>query len=1062
MNLKSVLVVLCALSAQFICRGQQPVEYENVSVYGINKLPARTSVWPSSSVEMAEKSDYEQNEWLQSLNGRWDFKWSPDPQTRPADFYLPAYNTAGWSSIAVPSTMERQGFGVALYTNSNYPFKVNPPFVMGEPESWYTTYKHRNPVGSYRRKFEVPTEWKNRQLILHFAGISSAAYVWVNGQKVGYSEDSRLPADFDITPYIKFGQENLLAVEVYKYSDGSYLEDQDYWRLSGIYRDVWLRAVPKTTLWDVYAKPDVNLADETGKVTLYYSGANFGTRKAKSLSVRVAVKSSDGRIVLPAQEMKLPDLGSGFGAEMALNTIDLGKVELWFGENPKQYSVLVELLQKGKVTEAYALPVAFRKMEVRGNTAYFNGKPIKIRGVNRHEFSPDQGWYITRGEMEKDLILMKQANINFVRNAHYPNDPRWYELCDKYGMMQMDEANVESHGISYHKRILPGDQPDWTAVCVDRMKRMVIRDRQYPSVILWSPGNEAGYGNAFMTMREVTLATDHEKRLIQYADMNLAADFDSQTYPSLYWLLDHVNNKALRKGERGETSNEAQHGKYPSGKPFMMNEYAHAMGNSLGNFQDYWDVIYRYPQLTGGFVWDWVNQSMYKTLPDGRKGHLYGGDFGDRPNDGNFMINGLIASDRTKNPHYEELRKVYQPVMFKLKNRDSIAVEIKNYQLSGNLSDYALSCEVLEDGVVTITKELPSPDIAPLESRTLACSDQLGFDKNKEVFVTFRLSLRDDNLWAKKGYVVAWEQFKLSDGTEQPAVSAKAIAGKPVVKEDSLTLHISGRNALVGFNKKTGLISEYISGKDTLIAGGMHFNFWRVTTDNDRGWGANNKLKVWKEEGRNFTLKEFAYKKENDNSITVQSKIIFNGTQTTTLVKWVVLPDGKLKLDAEVDIPAKNPDVPRIGLQFEINNSLRNISWYGRGPHENYQDRKTSAAFGTYHSTVDEWVTPYVRPQENSNRGEIRRISFKNNTGKGLLIRSNRREHFSAGAWPYTPETLGRAAHDFELVKSNRITVSIDCIQMGVGGDNSWGMPVHNEYLVKAGRYRYGFELGGE
>jgi beta-galactosidase len=493
----------------------------------------------------------------------------------------------------------------------------------------------------------------------------------------------------------------------------------------------------------------------------------------------------------------------------------------------------------------------------------------------------------------------------------------------------------------------------------------------------------------------------------------------------------------------------------------MMNEYAHAMGNSLGNFQDYWDVIYKYPQLTGGFVWDWVNQSMYKTLPDGKKGHLYGGDFGDRPNDSNFMINGLIASDRTINPHYEELRKVYQPVMFKLTNRDSVEVEIKNYQLSGNLNDYQLSCEVIENGEITISKELASVDISPLESRKIAFRNGISFDRDKEVFVTFRLSLKADNLWAKKGYVVAREQFKLSDGKPE-TVASIAPKGKMTVTDDAKLLRISCEKVNIAFDKQSGLIACYTCDGDTLIAGGMHFNFWRVSTDNDRGWGAPNKLKVWKEEGKNYTLKSFEYKKQKDNRVTIVSNILFNATQTTAVVKYELTADGKVKTDIETVIPEKTPNVPRIGIEFEINNTLRNISWYGRGPYENHQDRKTSAAFGTYHSTVDEWVTPYVRPQENSNRGELRKISFKSSAGKGVLIKSNGREFFSAGAWPYTPETLGKSAHDFELTKSNRITVNIDCIQMGVGGDNSWGMPVHNEYLVKSGRYRYGFEICGE
>ena len=1042
-----------------LCSAQIPTEIEDVRVFGINKLPARTTVWPNASIEKAQKSNYDNNEWVTSLNGEWAFSWSPEPSQRPITFYKPEFDISGWKTIPVPSTMERQGYGTAIYTNSTYPFKVDPPRVMSEPEKWFTTYKERNPVGSYRREFEVPAAWKNKQIMLHFAGVSSAMYVWVNGRQVGYSEDSRLPADFDITNYLLPDKKNILAVEVYKYSDGSYLEDQDYWRLSGIFRDVFLRAVPKITLWDVYAQPEVDLQTDNGKLTLWVSPANFAKRTAKNLSLTVSVKSPTGEFLLQHKELKLPTVKNGFAPEMALQTFDLGKIQKWFVENPVLYTVLVELKQKGKVIEAYRLPLAFRKMEVRGNVLSFNGKPLKIRGVNRHEFSPEQGWYVTAEEMEKDIRLMKQANVNFVRNAHYPNDPRWYELCDRYGMMVMDEANVESHGLSYHKRVLPGDQPDWTTVCVDRMKRMVIRDRQFPSVTMWSLGNEAGYGNAFMEMNKTTRATDPEQRTIQYADMNLAADVDSQTYPSLYWLLEHVQNKAKRKGEQGQSSNEEQHGKYPSGKPFLMNEYAHAMGNSLGNFLDYWDVIYAYPQLAGGFVWDWVNQSMYKDLPNGKKGHLYGGDFGDRPNDGNFMINGIIASDRTKNPHFEEFRKVYQPVAFRLADKENLEIELKNYELTGNLKNYTFSYEVLENGERTSSGILPAADVLPLESKKISFKNQIRFDKNKEVFVKFQLSLAQKTLWADKGYVVAWEQFQLSDKRTVAFDLSKNRNEKPVLKSDSTYLELKTKNALLKFNKKSGLLAEFIVAGDTLIRSEMRYNFWRALTDNDKGWKADSKLKVWKTEAENYVVKRFESKLLATNELNVIAEVIFKRTQTSATLNYTVYPTGMLKMEVAYNIPTTAPAVPRLGLQVETDKALNQLKWYGRGPHESYQDRKTSAAFGIYDSSISEWITPYVRPQENANRTELRWLQLANNSGQGIQIVADSTSIFSASAWPYTQQTLENARHDYELNNHPNTTLNIDCLQMGVGGDNSWGMPVHDQYMIFPGKYRFGFYI---
>lgn len=1038
---------------------QVPAEIEDVNVFGINKLPARTAIWPSSCIQKAQQSDYEHNEWVISLNGQWKFSWAPTPEKRQFDFYKPEFCVSEWKNIPVPSTMERQGYGTPIYTNSTYPFKVNPPYVMSEPENWYTSYKERNPVGLYRRIFTVPKEWKDKQIILHFAGVSSAAFVWVNGHKVGYSEDSRLPADFDITQYIFPNKQNVLAVEVYKYSDGSYLEDQDYWRFSGIYRDVFLRAVPKISLWDIYACPNVNIESKTGSVDLFYTPANFTPKKAHKLTLSLTFLSPDGMIKKYTKKIKLPDFLPGINEEIKAYRFLLNDPELWFVEHPVQYNMLVELKQNNKVLEAYSLPVAFRKMEIRGNTAYFNGKPLKIRGVNRHEFSPDQGWVVSLEEMEKDIILMKQANINFVRNAHYPNDPRWYTLCDKYGMMVMDEANVESHGISYHKRILPGDQPDWAKVCIDRMKRMVIRDRQFPSVIMWSLGNEAGYGNTFMQMREAALNADPEKRLIQYADMNLAADFDSQTYPSLFWLLEHMQQKATRKGEQGQTSHEAQHGKYPSGKPFMMNEYAHAMGNSLGNFQDYWDVIYQYPQITGGFVWDWVDQSLIDTLPDGRIAHKYGGDFGDKPNDGNFLINGLITSDRRKNPHYEELRKVYQPVYFKLIDKENFIIQVTNHQLSGNLSEYDFNCEIIENGVPTCNFQVENFETEPLKTKNIELKKYLKYDPDKEVFINLYMKLKNDTKWAEKGFNVAREQIKINDLKKENNLTE--CSSTPSINDVGNILEIICGNIKIHFNKQTGLPFEYITGNDTLIKREMQFNFWRACTDNDKGWGVPQRMKVWEQEGDNFQLLKFKYQKM-DKQFIVETKFMFKATQTTADVIYTIEGTGKMLVSSTFDIPANNPNIPRIGYLLSIPNDFKNIEWYGRGPHENYIDRKTSAFVGRYNLKLDKWITPYVRPQENGNRTEIRYIRFCNTQNRALTFISKGENYFSAGAWPYTFESLKKTTHNYDLVDSDAITISIDCAQMGVGGDNSWGMPVHDQYQLKPGKWKFDFEISGK
>ncbi|MDD4636992.1 MAG: glycoside hydrolase family 2 TIM barrel-domain containing protein [Bacteroidales bacterium] len=1052
------IVVLLLFSLLTAMQGwsQIPSEIQDPTIIGRNKLPARTAIWPSPTLPEAVKSTYDHNPWMLSLNGKWDFHWSPDPQSRPIDFYQPGYSHNGWSTIEVPSTMERQGFGTPIYTNSTYPFKSNPPFVMDEPDQRYTTFKERNPVGSYCRTFTVPKNWKDKRIILHLAGVSSAAFVWVNGHSVGYTQDSRLPAEFDLTSYMTDGI-NLLAIETYKYCDGSYLEDQDYWRFSGIFRDVFLRAVPKVTLWDVYAQPQMDLSNSQGGIRLHYTTANFSKETAGNYSLNVSLFSPSGKQILPPKNYPLNAFASGFSSESILPEINAGKVQLWFDEKPLQYAVHIELLKEKKVIEAYSLPIAFRKIEVKGNTILLNGNKFKIRGVNRHEFSPRQGWAISKEEMIQDIKLMKQANINFVRNAHYPNDPRWYELCDQYGMMVMDEANVESHGLSYHKKVLPGDKPEWTDACVDRMKRMVIRDRQFPCVLLWSLGNESGYGKAFYSMQETTHANDPESHLIQYADMNIAADFDSQTYPTIEWLKQHLQGKAARKGEHGESANEEQHGKYPSGKPFLMNEYCHTMGNSLGNFIDYWNLIYANDQLSGGFIWDWVDQALYKNSNRPSDGFLYGGDFNDYPTNTNFCINGLIGADRNPHPHYYELQKVYQPVAFRLISKTPFVIEMTNRQLATNLSEYDLQYELLENGKKKFEGILNKIDVPPLNSKQLTLPANLMDNPSKECYLTVRLLHKKASLWANKGDILAWEQFPISEYAYPSVLPTSTSPSILEIKKDTDSYLIKGIGFDVTISRLTGLLSGYSVHGKSMIKGDVRFNFWRALTDNDEGWKVGSKMNVWKKEAEQFQLLDLRAIPDKDGSIRMKSYYRFEQTHSTALVQQTIRSNGSIEISFEMDIPDKAPNMPRIGLQFEIDKSLQQIEWYGRGPHENYLDRKTSAAVGIYRSTLKEWITPYVRPQENGNRTDIRWIRF---SGKNQNIRFTAvGSLFAVSAWPYTQQTLENATHDFELKEHTNTIVNIDCAQMGVGGDNSWGLPVLDQYQLKPGKYQYKFTI---
>ena len=1057
--MKHFFKTVLLLSATLPCFAQTPPEIQDANIIGINKLPPRTAIWPAPSAQEAQNTNYEHSVWVKSLNGKCDFFWSPDPQSRPVNFYKPEFNRNDWKKIEVPSIIERQGYGTPLYVNSTYPFKVNPPFIMDEPNHKYTTFKQRNPVGSFCRTFLLPEEWGNdKEIILHLAGAGPAAFIWINGEKVGYTQDPRLPAEFSINKYLKKG-ENLLAIEVYKYCDGSYLEDQDFWRLSGIFRDVFIRAVPKISLWDIYAQPELDLSSHKGKINLHYTPANFTEKRDSDYKINISVFSPLGK-KLVNKNFKIKDFAPGFGKESKLPAIELDTVQLWYDESPIQYKVLVELSKKGKTIEAYKLPVAFRKIEVDGNKILLNGKKFKIRGVNRHEFSPDQGWVISKEEMIKDLELMKRGNINFIRNAHYPNDPRWYELCDQYGIMIMDEPNIESHGLSYLRKVLPADLPEWSKACIDRMQRMVIRDRQYPCVTMWSLVNEAGYGNAFVEMRKITHRYDPELRLIQYADMNRVADIDSQTYPTADWLRQHLKGKAVRKGERGESTSIEQHGKYPSGKPFLLSEYAHAQGNSLGDLIDYWELIYKHDMLIGGFIWDWVDQALWKDPSNPSAGYLYGGDFGDFPNDKNGCIDGLISADRIPHPHYYEMQKVYQPVAFRLIDNQPLTIDVTNRLLTTDLNKYDFKYQIQENGKITSEGILPEISVSPCSSRKITLPDHIRYDLKKENFLKISMQLREPEIWAKEGFTVAWEQFKLND--IKPSITlAMPKASNPAILYESDTLYtIKGDFFEVKFNRKNGMLSSYSINNKELIKVPVRFNFRRALTDNDRGWKVGEKMKIWQDAGLCYTVQQFQIISSDKDKTVIKGEYTFTDSKATATIEHSIFANGTIKIDYNISIPQDLPNIPRIGLQFEIEKELQNIDWYGRGPHENYIDRESGAAIGIYRTTLNQWTTPYVRPQENSNRGGIRWLRFSQGTHQ--LQFSAVGEPFCASAWPYTISTLEQTTHDFELKMHNNIIVDIDCNQMGVGGDCSWGLPVLQKYQIKPGKYQYKFIISAK
>ncbi|MDR0532365.1 MAG: DUF4981 domain-containing protein [Verrucomicrobiales bacterium] len=1041
-------------------------EWQDQTILGINKLPPRNVSWPCPDADSGWQSDYDHSPWVRSLNGKWSFHWSPDPSSRPENFYRTDFDAGNWKEIQVPSCIELEGqklglnsYGVPMYVNSRYPFQAyappHQPTVMDAPRKEYSAFAQRNPVGSYRTTFQVPANWGEGRTILHFAGVSSAMYVWVNGQKVGFSKDSRLPAEFDVTPYLQRGS-NLLAMEVYRWSDGSYLEDQDMWRLSGIFRDVFLYHTPAVSVWDFYVDSDLDESYRNATVSLHYSLRNTLPAASGDWQIRLSLRDIKGNLAggAPLLTEKIAISGTDFAPEQKTATVKIANPLLWTNETPNLYSALVELLQNGRVVEARRVDVGFNKVELRDKQYFINGKSIKIKGVNRHEFDPDTGYYVTRESMEQDIRLIKQANMNFVRTSHYPNDPRFYELCNRMGLFVLDEANVETHGLSYQRKVLPADNPTWEPAVVDRMRRMVVRDRNNPAIVMWSLGNEAGYGKDFMSMREAALAADPRHRPIQYADMNLAADLDSQTYPTTQWLLQHVAGKAVRKGEQGQIGVVEQHGPYPSGRGFMTNEYAHAHGNSLGNLQDYWDVFEKYPMLWGGFIWEWCDQTLYKTV-DGKKVFVYGGDFDDQPNDSRFCVKGMVSADRIPRPHYYEAQKVFQYIRVTADDIAAGRVKVLNKYDFITLDSFAGDWMLTANGKVIESGKLPPLTTKPGEEAALTIPWQnKNWQAGVEYFLTLRFQLKADTNWAKAGDIVAWDQLAIPS----PDAPAEKIGGKVNLSRSGKDWVAEAKGVTISVDGEHGWLKSFAIGGKEALASQLAPNFWRVPTDNDIGWEVPKKMAAWKDAGPKAELQSLdAVSTDEGAKITAKLKLPLE--ETTADLVYTLRGDGSLRVEMQLDVGKNTPELPRVGMQFAIPGQWENICWFGRGPQENYRDRKTGAAVGIYRSKVDDWITPYVRPQDNSNRTDIRWIQFSDGNGRGLLVRAVK-PLFGVTAWPYTQEDLQTITHNYQLPHRDTITVSVDGFQIGVGGDTSWGLPVHDEYRLKAkGLYEFAFDL---
>jgi len=1006
-------------------------DWENMKIVERQREPAHTISVTYPDEETALTREITESPWFLTLNGDWKFKLCKTPHDVPEGFHKLNYNSEDWDEIQVPSNWQMLGYDKPIYVNVKYPFHPDPPRV---PHDW-------NPTGLYRRTFEVPEEWMDKQVFLVFEGVDSAFYVWINGQMVGYSQDSRLPAEFNITPYVHSGK-NLIATQVFRWSDGSYLEDQDMWRLSGIYRDVYIYCTPYVHIRDFFVRTEFDNKYQDAVLKVRVNVQNYSDLEVKQHIVEIRLYDEDGSSVFDEPlrcfiERLDPHREIIFEVEKKVS-----KPKKWSAETPYLYTILFILkTKKGEIVEAESCRIGFRQVEIKDGQILINGKPVLLKGVNRHEHDDERGHVVTVESMRKDIELMKRFNFNAVRTSHYPNHPAWYDLCDKYGIYVIDEANIECHGLanirgpSYRKD--PANDPEWLHAFMERTVRMVERDKNHPCVIIWSLGNESGYGPNHDAMAgwihgyDPTRPVHYEGAIHLPGRVPRSIDIISIMYPTIERLV-----------QLAEDPDED--------RPVIMCEYAHSMGNSTGNLKEYWEVIHKYKRLCGGFIWDWVDQGIKRRTKDGREYWAYGGDFGDEPNDGNFCINGLVWPNREPQPAMWECKKIQQPVDVEAVDLAKGRIRIINKYDFTDLSILDILWELSEDGKIIQQGMLPKLRTPPGKKRVVTVPFTMPELKpGGEYWLTIRFKLSKDMIWAKKGHEVGWVQFKMPfEAPPRPIIKVKEMPTLQFEESES-DIIIFGSDFKIFFNKKTGRISSFILKGLELIKKGPQLNVWRAPTDND----APRLARKWCEAGLDrleHEVKEVKVERLAPQLINVKVESLLKTSELQERFRCIytyeIYGSGDVIVKTDVTPLADLPPLPRIGLQLTIPGDFNIFTWYGRGPHENYCDRKEGAPVGVYSGTVDEQYVPYIMPQENGNKMDVRWVSLTDSSGFGLLAVGM--PLMEVSAHHYTTEDLTRAKHTYELKRRKDITLNLDYKQSGLGG-GSCGPDTLPKYLVK-------------
>ena len=1045
-------------------------DWENHHVLQINREPARAAFTPFH----AQKGDCSI-----CLNGTWKFRWTPVPDERIVEFYQTDFNDKDWVGFPVPANWEVNGYGTPIYVSAGYPFKIDPPRVMGEPKVDYTTYKERNPVGQYRRSFQLPAGWEARgQTFLRFEGVMSAFYVWINGERVGYSQGSMEPSEFNITNYLHAG-ENQIALEVYRYSDGSYLEDQDFWRFGGIHRSIHLLHTPDIRIRD-YAVRTLPVSTDYQDFILQIDPqfSVYRGMTGKGTTLQGVLKDASGREIatLKGDVEDILDLEHKAGRmnewypqrgprKLGRMSATIKSPKRWTAETPYLYKLHLTLLTaEGEVIEQVEQSVGFRSVEIRNGQLLVNGAPVRFRGVNRHEHDPRTARVMSEERMLQDILLMKQANINAVRTSHYPNVSRWYELCDSLGLYVMDEADIEEHGL----RGTLASTPDWHAAFLDRAVRMAERDKNHPSIVMWSMGNESGYGPNFAAISAWLHDFDPTRPVHYEGAQGAGGEPDPKTVDVISRFYTRVKQEYLNPGiAEGKDKERAENARWErlleiaertnDNRPVMTSEYAHSMGNALGNFKEYWDEIYSNPRMLGGFIWDWVDQGIYKTLPDGRIMVAYGGDFGDKPNLKAFCFNGLLMSDRETTPKYWEVKKVYSPVELRVESGE---LRVTNRNHHTDLSQYRCLWTLSIDGKQKDQGEITLPEVAPGESETIPLPVSIAGKKasakaTSDLRLTISFILKRDALWAKAGHEVAWEQFCIQEGA---LLSSKLEnRGRLKVRADEEHLSISGSGFSIQWEKNvTGSLTSLTYHGKEMLAHPADFPLQPVTqafrapTDNDKSFG-NWLAKDWslhQMDNPRISLDSFKHEVREDGAVIVriQTRNRYKEGMIVTKFLYTILSDGTIDLKTTFQPQGILPELPRLGIAFCLSSDYNTFIWQGRGPQDNYPDRKTSAAVGLWKGPVADQYVHYPRPQDSGNKEEVRRLMLTDRHGKGIRVDAVE-DVFSASALHYTAQDLYKETHDCNLKPRPEVILSLDAAVLGLG-NSSCGPGVLKKYAI--------------